>query len=113
MPPIEFAKLQNARHTVKVSLKIEENGASADQEVRVVYRGCTLEEADRQTTLFRDSDNQRETMIEQLSAKVIELPDIVENGAPVQPTPEFFRALDTRFLFRINKAVTDDQVGNA
>lgn len=113
MPKIELAKMKGARHTVKVPLKFEENGKTNTEQFSVVYRGVSLTEAVVLQEELEASEDKRETMIKQLTETVLELPDVVDQGVPVQPTAEFFETLDTYFLFRINQAITDDRQGNA
>jgi hypothetical protein len=116
MAKIELARMVAARHTVKLPLKFEGNGAgdkTTTEQISIVYRGVSLIEADEFAEKLQTSNDRRQTMIDQLAATVVELPDIVDNGAPVTPTPEFFQTLDTYFLFRIGQAIIDDRQGNA
>jgi hypothetical protein len=114
MGKLDIAKFKaGSRHTVKVTLQFEDpNGTSTTEQIKVVYRGISLEEGEAIEAKFRADENQRHALIEALAANVLELPDIIENGQPVPPSPEFFSTLDTYYLNRINQAITDDRQGN-
>lgn len=113
MAKLDIAKFRSgARHTVKITLHFEDNGTSSTEQIKVVYRGISLEEGAAIEAKFTANEDRRQALIEVLAANVVELPDIVDNGAPVAPTAEFWAELDTYYLNRINQAITDDRQGN-
>lgn len=113
MGKLDIAKFKSgSRHTVKVTLHFEDNGTSSTEQIRVVYRGISLEEGEAIEAKFKANENRRQALVDALAANVVELPDIIDNGAPVAPTVEFWATLDTYYLNRINQAITDDRQGN-
>lgn len=113
MAKIDLSKIKSGgRHTVKVSLSFEENGRSTTEQIRVVYRGISLDEGQEIEAQFNATPDKRQALIDALVHNVVELPDIVDGAAPVQPSAEFFATLDTYYLNRINQAITDDRQGN-
>jgi hypothetical protein len=116
MAKIELAKLKSgARHTVKVTLAFEENGKSNTEQMRVVYRGVSLDEAldhAAKVAAAPEEAEKRHWLIEALVNTVLELPDLIDDGHAVPPTAEFFSTLDTYYLNRINQAIVDDRSGN-
>lgn len=113
MPKIDVSKVRSGnKHTLKVKLEFEENGTSSTTEMRVVYRGVSMLEAEQMAADLRAADYSREAIIAQLAGNVIELPDLIDNGQPVTPTVEFFSSLDTYYLSRISQAIVDDRQGN-
>jgi hypothetical protein len=115
MAKIEINKIKSGgRHTVKVTLSFEDNGngKSTTEQMRVVYRGISLDEGEQIEAQFNATTNKRQALIDALVHNVVELPDLVDNGQPVPPSAEFFATLDTYYLNRINQAITDDRQGN-
>jgi hypothetical protein len=100
------------RHTVVVKLPFEDDkGNVTTEELRVVYRGVSLNEgAEIQARAEAESDA-RAALVNALSEVVIALPDVVNDGQPVAPDADFFRQLDTFFLNRINAAIQEDRQG--
>jgi hypothetical protein len=110
---IDLKKLRSGgRHTVTVNLQFEENGNKMTEQMRVVYRGVSLRDGAQIEDRYAKMEDKREALIEALVANVVELPDVQDNGQPVQPTAEFFGTLDTYYLNRINQAIQDDRAGN-
>jgi hypothetical protein len=113
MAKIEINKIKSGgRHTVKVTLSFEDNGKTSTEQMRVVYRGISLDEGEQIEAQFNATPDKRQALIDALVHNVIELPDVVDNGQPVPPSAEFFATLDTYYLNRINQAITDDRQGN-
>jgi hypothetical protein len=111
---LDLAKFKSGgKHTVKVTLNFETNGHNSTEQIKVIYRGISLEEGEALEVKFQAMENKRQALIELLAQTVIELPDISDNGQPVAPTAEFFATLDTYYLNRINQAIQDDRSGNA
>ena len=102
------------RHTVVVHLPIEDpQGKIETTEMRVIYRGVSLREGaaiEARATAEAQTD-ERAALANALAEVVVELPDLVNNGAAVEPTAEFFATLDTFYLNRINAAIREDRAG--
>jgi hypothetical protein len=108
---IDLNRLRGAQHTVKLLVDLEDNGTKQKETIRIVYRGRSLQEGPEIEAKLEQIDDEREKLIEALCMTVIELPDIVDDGAPVKPDRDFFAGLDTYFLHRMNQAISDDRQG--
>jgi hypothetical protein len=103
------------RHTVVVKLPFEDptTGKVVTEEMRVVYRGVSLRDSQEieDRVNAAGEDDERKGLVAALCEAVIELPDLEDNGQPVQPSVEFFETLDTFFLNRIGRAIREDRQG--
>lgn len=113
---ISVARLTSqARHTVIVPLTLEDEAGNVEKvDARVVYRGISLKEGAALDEQLEKLPDNRAKLVFILTSNVISLPDFVgDGGDPVEPTHEFFDALDTVVLNRIHDAITEDRNPNA
>jgi len=115
MAKLELKRLTSGgRHSVVVNLPFEDKqGNVTNEQMRVVYRGVSLREgAQLEERVNAEAlTDERAALANALAAVVVELPDMVNEGAPVEPTAEFFATLDTFYLNRINAAIREDRNG--
>lgn len=106
---IHIARLTGeARHTTRVKLTLEDEAGNVEEvEARIVYRGLSLKTSAELEGQLEGLD-ERASLIKALSGVVISLPDFAaDEGAPIQPTEEFWDTLDTVVLNAIYAAIEE------
>ncbi len=100
-----IANTANTRHTVTVELPFDDGA----EKMRVVYRGMSIREWNELQKKFENIDL-NDALPQLLAIQIVELPDLVNGEAPVEPSVEFFETLDTYVLHRISKAIREDRL---
>lgn len=103
---VKLSSLQNQLHEVKVTVKVKETGEERNETLTVRYKPLTLRK-------IREIKEQGEDNIaRQLSAIIVDLDLIDEQGTKIQPTVEVLENLDLDFLRSVASAIFGDQSPN-
>jgi hypothetical protein len=104
--------ISGGRHTAVIKLPFEDaDGKVVNEDLLVVYRGVSLREGRAIQERVEAEADERKSLVAALLEVVIELPGVMEDGHPVKLTPEFFEAMDTFYLNRINAGIHEDRQG--
>src|SRR5436309_971564 len=103
---IKAGSVVNARRTVKAALTFEAQAERTTADLRVLYRGISLRLA---REFEQATDEDKAAVVAQIARIVVGLPDILgEDEKPVEPSSEFFEALDIENLRAISDAIGND-----
>ena len=102
---MELQKLTEANHTTTAKLRVPDgSGGTEAVEVKVVYRPIDANVLKEFNAIQNDSTR---TAAHQAALLVKSLPDVTQNGEPVQIGLELFEAMDSRHPAAIVGAILE------